>query len=707
MSFSNPKIGMSALPLHTIPIALLDTETTGLDTKSDRIIEIAAVRIIDGGIAADTFDELINPAMPVPPSSTEIHGITDTDVATARPFRDVISDFSAWVGSSIVMGYSLGFDLAILKAEHVRAGMAWKAPRSLCVRQLVKVLAPNLPGESLELTAEWLGIEVTDRHRALGDATLTARIYTALIPKLRAKGIETLAQAERACLQLGTRLHSEAQAGWHEVVDRKRPASVLEYARIDSYPYRHIVADVMHTPPLLIDASMPIKDALRALIEKRISSVFVRPNAPGGDVGILTERDILHALDARGVKVLTSPVSQFAKHPLVTIGKDEFIYRAMTRMTFGNFRHLGVTDATGDVVGALSVRDLLKQRAADAVSLGDTIDAAATSTELGRIWQGLTMVARGLVSEDVDPRNVAAVISRELRALTRRACELAEQRMIADGLGAPPVPYAMLVLGSGGRGESLLAMDQDNAVVYESGAADSDTDRWFEKLGTIVADTLNDTGVVFCKGGIMAKNAAWRMDVARWRDTVSRWIDNARPEDILNSDIFFDAAAVYGDTEMGETLHRHALQVAVDNKPFLQVMATKAADFPSAVGLFGRVRTEDGRIDLKKSGIMPIFSAARVVALENRIAARSTPGRLEAARDLGVRGAHLIGNLLEAHRILLGAILRQQLRDIIDGIPLSNKVAIADLDAHQKQELKWALQQSLSICDLLGTPARF
>ena len=82
---------------------------------------------------------------------------------------------------------------------------------------------------------------------------------------------------------------------------------------------------------------------------------------------------------------------------------------------------------------------------------------------------------------DAMPRNTAAIVSHELRALTRRATELAEVRMIDDGWGPPPQPYAMLVLGSGGRGESLLAMDQDNAIVYADGEPGSEAAKTPEK----------------------------------------------------------------------------------------------------------------------------------------------------------------------------------------------------------------------------------
>ncbi len=707
MSFKVAQLGISALPLHAISAVVLDSETTGLDTTSDRMIELAAVRIADGQITDDVFEKFVKPDIPIPPRSTEIHSITDADVADAAEFGSVMADFANWAEHDVVIGYSIGFDLAIMSAEHQRGEIHWTPPRTIDVRHLIKICAPNLPQDSLEVAAEWLGVHITGRHRALGDAQATADIFLALIPKLRKNGINTLAQAERACSRLASRLTEETQAGWHDVAARGRegPRSVHEYARIDSYAYRHLVSDVMHSPPQTVPADVSLKDALHKMASLKISSVFVMPPAGGGDIGILTERDVLRAVDDRGAVALDAPVTNFSVGPLVTIPGSEFVYRAITLMSRRNFRHLGVVDDEGQLAGALSARDLLKQRAGDAMSLGETIDAATTPAELGRVWADLTMVVRGLVYEEVDSRDIAAIISRELRALTRSACRLAELQLAEEGRGPAPVPYAMLVLGSGGRGESLLAMDQDNAVIYADDAPDG-ADDWFKRLGEIVADTLNDAGVIYCPGGIMAKNDAWRMSESKWRDTVAHWIGHARPEDLLNSDIFFDAMPVFGDYDMGENLRTAAMAAAKDAADFIKVMTAKASEFSSPIGMFGRIKSDDGRVDLKLHGIMPIFSAARVLALRHGVAPRSTPARLEAVKEKDIPGAKFIDRVLDAHRILLNAILRQQLRDLETGVPLSNKVALADLAAHENQELKWALEQCSVITDLMGAPAR-
>ncbi|NIA69958.1 CBS domain-containing protein [Pelagibius litoralis] len=745
MSFARIQMSISALPLAALPAVVLDTETTGLDVAEDRVIEIGAVR--SGGSGKDakgkgggefeeieTYSALVNPAIPIPPASSEIHHIGDADVAAAPEFAEAMADFAQWSGPAVIVGYSIGFDLAILKAEHERNGLAWQTPRSLDVRHLVQLVSPSLTDPSLETVAAWLGLEVTERHRALSDALLTAQVFAALIPQLRQRGIATLSEAERACRSLTARMDEEAKAGWHaQGADGGAvKQSVAEYARVDSFPYRHRVADIMSAPPLVVAGTTPLKDALGLMAQKKVSSLFVAPESntgPEGNIGkakgeafgIVTERDVLRALAAEGAGALDQKVDRFSQSPLVTIGGDEFVYRALARMSTKGFRHLGVVDPAGALTGALSARDLLRQRADDAVSLGDSIETATTPAALGLIWSELTTVVRTLAHEDVDARDIAAIVSRELRALTRRACELAESDMAAEGKGPPPVPYAMLVLGSGGRGESLLAMDQDNAIVFSEGAPGGTADLWFEELGKRVADTLNDAGVVYCKGGIMASNAAWRQDLDGWRETIGAWITRSKPEDILNCDIFFDATPVHGDTTLAQTLKDEALAAAQSARSFTKLLALNAGSFTLPLGWFGKVRLQDGRVDLKKGGIMPVFSTARVLALQYGLKAVSTRERLEAYRALqesaGIgsgmgpdRGADRggdknIGNLIEAHRILLNLILRQQLRDIAHGVPLSNKVAPGELTAYDRQQMKWALERIPSVADVLGTPA--
>src|SRR5690606_28562600 len=155
-------------------------------------------------------------------------------------------------------------------------------------------------------------------------------------------------------------------------------------------------------------------------------------------------------------------IGSIASRPLTSVPAEAFVYRAIGRMDRLRTRHHGVADASGDVTGALTVRDRLRLRARAAATLAVEADPAAAVHELGQAWSTLPAVARGLLDEGIEARDVSAIISRELGALTRRAGQIAERRMREAGKGDPPVSYALLVLGSAGRGESLLAMDQDN-----------------------------------------------------------------------------------------------------------------------------------------------------------------------------------------------------------------------------------------------------
>ena len=119
----------------------------------------------------------------------------------------------------------------------------------------------------------------------------------------------------------------------------------------------------------------------------------------------------------------------------------------------------------------------------------------------------------------------------------------------------------------------------------------------------------------------------------------------------------------------------------------------------------GRWKLDRGRIDLKIGGIMPIFSAARAVSLGHAIYARSTADRLRDIKQHGVVADRMIDDLLLAHGYLLDAIVRQQLRDLEKGIPLSNRVAPNELDGGVRQQLKWALEQVPRVADLVGKPS--
>lgn len=699
------KPATGATPLFALEALAFDTETTGLDPASARIVQIGAVRISKGVVLPDTgYERIVDPGVPIPAKSTQIHGIGNADARMAPDLAKVWSEMRSQISNRVVVGHSIGFDFAVLSAEAQRHGLKWDKPRGLCVRMLAQLVAPSLADHSLDALAGWLGLTIRNRHQALGDALAAADVFVALVPKLREHGIETLAQLERALLRLQPEIERHQSAGWTMPVAQPQAQAV---AGFDSLAYRHTVGEVMAKPVAVVSPATTLKQAMDLMVARAISSVFVAdPAEPALDMGeyaILTERDLMRRISRDGSGAFDTPCSQVASKPVMSIRENAFVYRAVGRMARLKYRHLAVRDDANRLQGIVSARDLLKVRAGPALILDDGIEGARTADELAAAWATLPAVVNALIAEDTDARIVCRVVSEEIRSITRRAAVIAEAAMLTAGKGKPPCSYCVLVLGSGGRGESMLVPDQDNAIVFAEGEPDGENDRWFAKMAKLMADELNTAGIPYCKGGIMAKNSAWRGSMEDWRARVDAWIGKSTPDDILNVDIFFDAMPVHGDMRMGNELFEYAYARGKENAGFAKLLGESLGSIPHPVTLFGAIRTDDGdRLDLKKSVLFPIAALARTLAIRHGFTRRATPDRLAALKEAGIGPERDITALAQAHRLALEMVLAQQASDIESGLKPGNFVAMSPLPRSRKAELK----QALSDVQLIPTLVR-
>ncbi|MCZ8314501.1 DUF294 nucleotidyltransferase-like domain-containing protein [Phreatobacter sp.] len=691
-----------AQPLLALDAVVVDTETTGLDPAKARIVQIGAMVVRNGRLVPEEcFERLVDPGISIPPGATAIHGIDDAAVRGAPAFLQAFTAFEAFRAGRVAIGHNLGFDLALFRRECRLAGAEFAPPPSLDTRLLGQICFPTLPDFTLEILADRLGValDASRRHDAVGDAESAGRILVALIPLLKDKGIRTLAEANEASRRLDRTMEVFARAGWEAPQPLAGGHGPLE--RLDAYPFRHRAGDVMGHPPAIVHPGMSLTDAARRMIELRVSSLFVSadPEPHVADTGIVTERDVLRAVAASSAGALDQPVGALASRPLAHVLADDFVYRAIGRMDRLKLRHLGVTDAAGRVVGALSARDLLRMRASDALLLGDAIEAAEDAPAMASAFARMPLVARRLIEEGVEATAIAAVISHEIGALTARAAQQAEAILLAEGRGPPPVPFAVLVLGSVGRGESLLAADQDNALVTAVPDDPEAADRWFGRFGVVMADLLDSAGVVHCKGGVMASNPTYRGSLDDWRRRIEGWVGKTRPDDLLSVDIFFDARAVHGDMDVARTLFDEAFAAAHQAPMLAKLLAEQIGVFHPPLTLFGGLKLTDGRVDLKIGGLFAVVAGARCLALRHGIAVRSTRERISALRDMAIGGAEDLDRWREAHGVLVQAILVQQVADIAAGRPPGSRVDPALLDKALKARLKAALHDLTHVAD--------
>lgn len=202
-------------PLEDLPVLVLDSETTGLDVAAARIVALGAVHGHGWRLYPHVnLDCLINPGVPIPRRSTAVHGITDAMASAAPPFAETWPRLHGMMTGAVVVGHSIGFDLAILEAECARHGIAWATPPALDTGLLFSALRPKETDFNLDRLAEQYGVEVEGRHTALGDALVTAEIWLALLPRLIERGVSTYGDARRFSAGASRMLVQQQKAGW-------------------------------------------------------------------------------------------------------------------------------------------------------------------------------------------------------------------------------------------------------------------------------------------------------------------------------------------------------------------------------------------------------------------------------------------------------------------------------------------------------------
>ena len=161
--------------------AILDIETTGGKYNEEGITEIAIYKF-DGHNVIDQFISLINPERPIQPFVANLTGINNQMLNNAPKFFEVAKRIVEITTDCVIVAHNSSFDYRILKTEFSRLGFDFER-QSLCTVELSKKLIPDQPSYSLGKLVRGLGIPLSDRHRANGDAMATVKLFKLLLLK--------------------------------------------------------------------------------------------------------------------------------------------------------------------------------------------------------------------------------------------------------------------------------------------------------------------------------------------------------------------------------------------------------------------------------------------------------------------------------------------------------------------------------------------
>jgi len=458
--------------------------------------------------------------------------------------------------------------------------------------------------------------------------------------------------------------------------------------------FTKLVRDYMGPPPVLVGAAEECRTVVQKVCSARASSALV-VDSRERPLGIVTEQDICRKITFRAKP--GSPIAGVMTAPVKVVRDDSYLYHAIARMQRRKLRHMPVVDAENRIVGVLHLHEMLAVAATQLVEQIDRLTHSETVEGMKKTKTAQVEVALQLQRDSVPSPEIQALLTSINNDLCRRITGLCVARMKTAGWGPPPVEFDVIMMGSGGRGESFLYPDQDNGFILEDypDHRHDEVDPWFIELATRMTDALNETGFTYCKGHVMATNPLWRKSISQWRGQISSWIGKGTGMTLRLADIFFDFTAVYGPGNLSRQLRQHVTRVS--REPFfLREMFKFDQAHEVALGPFNRLLKDrldgpqKGKINLKLTGTLPLVGAIRISALSNGIDRTSTLDRIDGLCALGKLTADEQDYLAGAFRHITNLLMRQQLRDYKKkkkGKKVGNHVAVADLSRRERDML--------------------
>lgn len=187
-----PSFDDLSTPLFDVTFCVLDLETTGGSPANCEITEIGAVKYHAGELIG-TFQTLVDPGLPIPPSITILTGITQTMVTDAPDIATALPAFLEFIGDAVIVGHNVRFDLSFLNAAALRLGYGRLPNQSSDTAALARRLVrPEVRNLRLQTLAAHFRSPTTPNHRALEDARATSHVFHALLERVGSLGVTNL-----------------------------------------------------------------------------------------------------------------------------------------------------------------------------------------------------------------------------------------------------------------------------------------------------------------------------------------------------------------------------------------------------------------------------------------------------------------------------------------------------------------------------------
>ncbi len=513
----------------------------------------------------------------------------------------------------------------------------------------------------------------------------------------------SMVEAVSACRLLAVpanevgRLERESP-GFFEAINRalaarmRKARQVRETARgVLARPVREFMRSAVAT----CSSDTTIAQAGRIMDERQIGSLGV---VDDNDrlLGLVTPMSLLNALIGNETGA-DDPVRSTDCQELIFVTQETPLWQVEQLQRRHRVREIVVMDDNESPIGIISQTDLLQALARPPYTLDAEIQSARDIETLVELRDRIPIAARRVHETH---RNVGMAV----RALTEmhldlqhRLIELILEQMYREGLGRPPGRFAVIIMGSGGRGEMLLRPDQDNGMILDDNLDETGL-KWFEEFAQRLNPELDRIGYRLCPGDVMARNPEYRRTLSSWREKLSNLIRNPGRKEARLANIVLDFSTLYGSDNLTMQLRSHLnSELANDQgKMLFRRMVSDDADISQPLGLFNRFITSSYKgsqvIDLKKTGMRIMVDSIRVFALREGISRCKTLERIASLQRLGIFDADFIETIRIAFEELQDLLLTHQLAQVEKGETPDPLIRMERLSSHDRERLRVSLR---------------
>ena len=531
------------------------------------------------------------------------------------------------------------------------------------------------PGDVLGLENYFDGTPYDTAATAISDVT----IY-----QLPAEKLQEVEKQHPEFFNAANRLITERMRSQHS---RRQPVT-----GVWSLPARTI----MKSPFAACQPDVTVREAFELMYRRRIGSLGVVDDS-NRLLGVITLASLCEGLIKKAAQP-DDPLSDEVCESPQLIDYDAPLWKVQSEQARLAAKYLVVAE-NANPVGVISQTDILQALVSYQRSIIAQIGDAQSFAELRSFNQGLGRIAQELRENNRSASMAIRALSEIHLAIQRRCIDLVLDEIRREGKGGPPIRFAFIIMGSGGRKEMIIRTDQDNGIILADSDSTNDprTREWFTAFCDQVNHRLDEVGYEWCTGDIMARNPDFHKSLKEWQEHLTQIAKMPDDKAARWSTIFFDFETLYGDDHLTVALRMHLLAELRKRPRLLKFMVEDDATGGPPLGLFNRLITASdkerkGKIDLKRNGTRILADAARIYALSEGIDATNTSDRFRALVRQGRLDSTYVESVLEAHDELLELLLEHQLDQLAQGEPLDKLIDPESLTALEKDYLRMSMR---------------